>query len=82
MCMVNNDDRNYELILSDLDDNTICSIFFKSVTSVCRFLEECDLTKCIVDVVRMKDTKLIDVKLLLDVWKGISDEVQNKRLFD
>lgn len=68
MCVCNSNDGKYEVIINDINDLYICSVFFKSLSTVCRFLEDACLDNSKIDVVRISDTKLIDVDILLFIW--------------
>lgn len=70
MCVVNSDKSKYELILFDSLDNYICTIPFASITTVCRFLEDADLSNCHIDIFRRSDNKVIDLEILMSIWQS------------
>ena len=76
MCIVNTEKKNYELVISDLEHFPICSIYFASISTVCRFLDEIDFDRCLVDVFRCKDMQFIDSDLLKEIWRN-GNEIQN-----
>lgn len=76
MCVCNSCDGKYEVIISDNFDNYICNIAFKSITNVCRFLEDADLKVCKIDIVRKTDSKLLDIDMLLSIWRSDFNECE------
>ena len=69
MCCVNSDKSKYEVIIKTIDGNTICSVDFISISTVCRFLDDnFDFDNGICEVIRKKDNYIICVPDLLDVW--------------
>lgn len=71
MCVCNSNDGKYEVVINDINDCYICSVFFKSITTVCRFLEDACLANSKIDVVRVSDTKLLDIDMLLSIWNDV-----------
>lgn len=70
MCVCNNDDAKYEVIINDNFNNYICTVKFKSITTVCRFLDDANLINANIDVCRIKDSNLLDIDVLLSIWKS------------
>lgn len=69
MCVVNKEGK-YELIICDKEHFPIVSIEFGSIGSLCRILEEADLSRCDCKVYRKKDCQEFDVGLLLELWRA------------
>lgn len=69
MCVVNSIDKgNYEVIVSDLGHFPICSIYFVSISTVCRFVQDFDFEHGMLDIYRRKDMQFIDSQLLMELW--------------
>lgn len=58
----------YEVYLM-INKKIICQWYFKSITQVCKFLENCDLDFIDAEVIRLKDLHSFDAMSLLEVWK-------------
>ena len=69
MCVVDKEGK-YELLICDKDHSPILSIDFGSIGSLCRVLNDADLSKCDFKVYRKKDCQEFDVGLLLELWRA------------
>lgn len=76
MCVCNSYEGKYEVIINDNFDNYICTINFKSITNVCRFLEDANLNASKIDVFRKKDSRLLDTDIILSIWKSDFNECE------
>lgn len=60
----------YEVILTMRDnDHIVNSWRFKSITQVCRYLDQTDYSLVRPKVFRLPDYKEFDANLLLEIWK-------------
>lgn len=70
MCVCNSNNNEYEVIVCDLANSPICTVYFKTISLVARFLDDFDFDKGKCQIYRRKDMQYIDGAWLLDLWKG------------
>lgn len=74
MCVVNSDKGKYEVLIFDIQHHLICSVNFKSISTVCRFLDDFDFEFGDVEICKIGYGDLIDPKLLMQVWDNYFEE--------
>lgn len=70
MCVSYSEKSDYEVIVCDMQHFPICTLNFKSISLIARFLDDFDFERGICDIYRKKDMQFIDGKWLLELWKG------------
>ena len=69
LCIVNKIGK-YEVIVCDIDDNPIITFDSNSISAICAMLDESDLSRCLIKVVRKCDNQLMDIDLMLSIWRN------------
>ena len=70
MCVCNANKASYEMIITTIAGELICDLHFKSISTVCRFIEsDVNTDICKLDLFRLKDNQRIDIELLMSIWK-------------
>ena len=70
MCVCNANKAAYEMIITNKDGELLCDLYFKSISTVCRFIESDVNTDLInLGLFRIKDNQSIDIELLMSIWK-------------
>ena len=70
MCVCNSENKDYEVIITDKQNFPICTVYFKTISLVARFLDDFDFDRGNCQIYRKKDMQYIDGAWLLDLWKG------------
>lgn len=68
MCVVNSDKGKYEVLIFDVNHHIICAIYFLSISTVCRFLDDFDFDFGDVEICKKGTGEFIDPRYLLDIW--------------
>lgn len=61
---------NYTVVCT-INNHCVLCWQLRSITQVCKFVDEIDLNYLNVDIIRDQPYKRIDAESLLEVWKGI-----------